>query len=52
MGFFNPTAQPKFLGSGCQLPGIIMKQLLQVSEYSLQIQGPLLFLRNWGHDED
>lgn len=46
MGFFNLTAQPKFLGSGCQLPGIITKQQLQVSEYSLQIQGPLLNRRH------
>lgn len=46
MGFFNPTAQPKFLGSGCQLPRIISKQQLQVSEYSLQIQGPLLTPRH------
>ena len=46
MGFFNPTAQPKVLGSGCQLPGIITKQQLQVSDYSLQIQQPLLTLRH------
>lgn len=46
MGFFIHTAQPKFLGSGCQLPGIITKQQLQVSDYSLKIEPPLLTPRH------